>query len=88
MRIGRFVKTFLRVIRAKIALAVLDWITHPERIPLTTYGLYVASEGDVALINHPNGEVELGKFESAPPLEVGQYPTVHLRIYRRPKWNY
>lgn len=87
MRIGRFIKTFFRVLRAKVALAILDYITHPERIPLTTYGTYVASEGDIAVINHPSGEVELAKFDRPPALH-GEFPTVYMRIYRRPKWNY
>lgn len=69
----------LRILRAMFVIWLLDHLTNPEFIPLTVYGAYISHEGEIAIINHPTGEIEIGKVRK----QVGS--TVYMRLYRRPK---
>ncbi len=56
--------------------------THPENIPITIYGTFKVHEGDIAIINHPSGETELGQVTTVSPNDP---PTVVIQLFRRPK---
>lgn len=76
------IKIYFKVLRAMFVLWLLDKLTYEEKIPLVTYGRFLAQEGDIAVINDPTRiKVEIGKVVMA----LEQPPTIHLRIYRRPK---
>jgi hypothetical protein len=80
----RFVKSVCGILRAMFVLWLLDHVTHVEGLPLTTYGRFLAAEGDVAVINYygeelPRGRVEVGKVVRVDPERV------YLRLYRRPR---
>lgn len=72
---------FFRILRAIFTIWLLDYLTHPEIVPLTVYGSYVSHEGEIAIINHPTGQVEIGKVAQS---RAG-IDTVYMRLYRRPR---
>ena len=79
----RFLKNYFKILRAMLALWLLKKVTHPENLPLTCHGRYIAEAGDVAVFTHPSGQNEIGEVTGGEQKEIGY--TVFMRIYRRPK---
>lgn len=85
-------KNFFRILRTRIFFYVLGKLSHPETLPLYMRNYNEIDAGDVAIVNHPNGEIEVGQVERKGlnyqhGRGLGKAPTitVFLRIYRRPK---
>ncbi len=81
MKFFRFWANYFRILRCMFTLWLLRKLSFEEYLPLTVYGRFIAMEGDIAILQHGNGAIEVSEVVKAYP----HANTIHLRIYRRPR---
>jgi hypothetical protein len=74
---------YLKILRAMLAIKLLNYISHPDHIALLTYGKFIIKSGDIVVASHGDRlhEIEVGVVERV----FDHGGMIYLRFYRRPK---